>query len=92
MLLMLLGTSFTSNCLKLARRFQKEVRNRIYGRINITVLDDIGVIESVKSVGNIISPVSGEITEINEDLADDAAAVNRSPYEEGMHTLRNSKT
>ncbi|CAG5109933.1 Oidioi.mRNA.OKI2018_I69.chr2.g4401.t1.cds [Oikopleura dioica] len=45
--------------------------------------DDIGVIESVKSVGNIISPVSGEITEINEELADDAAVVNRYPFEEG---------
>ncbi|CBY09483.1 unnamed protein product [Oikopleura dioica] len=45
--------------------------------------DDIGVIESVKSVGNIISPVSGEITEINEELADDASTINRAPYDDG---------
>ena len=41
------------------------------------------MIESVKSVGNIISPVSGEIAEINDELAEDAATINRAPFDAG---------
>lgn len=42
--------------------------------------DPIAVIESVKAANDIYSPVSGEIVEINEALADDPAAVNNDPY------------
>lgn len=38
-----------------------------------------GVVESVKSASEIYSPVSGEIVEINEALANDPARVNSDP-------------
>lgn len=38
-----------------------------------------GVVESVKSASEIYSPVSGEVTEVNQALADDPALVNRDP-------------
>ena len=38
-------------------------------------------VESVKAVADVISPVSGEILEINEDLLDDAALINEDAYE-----------
>ncbi|MBU1627952.1 glycine cleavage system protein GcvH [bacterium] len=46
--------------------------------------DDVfGVIESVKSVSDCFSPVSGTVIEVNEKLSDEPALLNSSPYEEG---------
>ncbi|MFX0041705.1 MAG: glycine cleavage system protein GcvH [Candidatus Hodarchaeota archaeon] len=42
-----------------------------------------GEIESVKAVGDFIMPLSGEVIEINGNLADNPGLVNSSPYEEG---------
>ena len=39
-----------------------------------------GVVESVKSASEIYSPVSGEITEVNQALSDDPALVNSDPH------------
>lgn len=41
------------------------------------------VVESVKTAGDVYSPVSGEIIEINEALADNPALINESPFEDG---------
>jgi len=41
------------------------------------------VIESVKAANDIYSPVSGEIVEVNEALAEDPALVNTDPYGDG---------
>ena len=38
-----------------------------------------GVVESVKSASELFSPVTGEIVEINNDLAKDPALVNQDP-------------
>ena len=40
-------------------------------------------VESVKAVSDVIAPVSGEITEVNEALADDPGAINEDPYGAG---------
>ena len=40
-------------------------------------------IESVKAVGDLIMPLSGEIIEVNENLADSPEIINTSPYEDG---------
>ncbi len=40
-------------------------------------------IESVKAVSDVVSPLSGEITEVNEKLSDDPENVNEDPYGEG---------
>lgn len=41
-----------------------------------------GVVESVKAVSDIYSPVSGEVVEVNEELPDTPELVNSSPYED----------
>lgn len=45
--------------------------------------DEAGVVESVKAASDIYAPVSGEIVEINEALADSPETVNSAPYTDG---------
>ncbi len=40
-------------------------------------------VESVKAVSDVIAPLSGEIVEVNESLADSPQAINEDPYGEG---------
>jgi glycine cleavage system H protein len=40
-------------------------------------------VESVKAVSDVIAPLSGEIVEVNDDLADTPEKVNEDPYGEG---------
>ncbi len=40
-------------------------------------------VESVKAVSDVIAPMSGEITEVNEALGDTPEKVNEDPYGEG---------
>lgn len=42
-----------------------------------------GKIQSRKWIGKLVAPVSGEITEINEDLEDDTSLINSDPYGKG---------
>ncbi len=45
--------------------------------------DESGVVESVKAASDIISPVSGEVVEINEDLESTPNSVNTDPTGDG---------
>lgn len=49
----------------------------------ITQGETCGKIQSAKWVGKFVSPVSGEIVEVNEKLEDDCSLINRDPYGEG---------
>ncbi|MEV6766850.1 glycine cleavage system protein GcvH [Streptomyces sp. NPDC051105] len=49
----------------------------------VTAGDSCGELESTKSVSDLYSPVTGEITEINEDVVDDPSLVNSAPFEGG---------
>lgn len=40
-------------------------------------------VESVKAVSDVVAPLSGEITEINDALADAPERINEDPYGEG---------
>ncbi len=40
-------------------------------------------VESVKAVSDVLAPMSGEIVEVNGDLAADPGAINEDPYGEG---------
>jgi glycine cleavage system H protein len=40
-------------------------------------------VESVKAVSDVIAPMSGEIVEVNESLADAPEKINEDPYDEG---------
>ena len=42
--------------------------------------DTIGDAESVKSVSDIYSPLTGTIVEVNQVIVDDPGAINRDPY------------
>ena len=44
---------------------------------------NVGVIESVKAVSDLFTPMSGKVVEINETLEGDPAALNREPYGAG---------
>ena len=45
--------------------------------------DACAVVESVKSASDIITPLAGEVTDVNTALADTPEQVNDSPYEDG---------
>jgi glycine cleavage system H protein len=45
--------------------------------------DAYAEVESVKAVSDVIAPLSGEIVEVNEALADAPDAINDDPYGEG---------
>ena len=42
-----------------------------------------GKIQSAKWVGKFVSPISGEITQVNEELEDDCTLINKNPYDKG---------
>ncbi|MFW6180412.1 MAG: glycine cleavage system protein GcvH [Spirochaetota bacterium] len=45
--------------------------------------ENMGSIESVKSVSDLIAPLSGEVAEINKKLEDSPETINSSPYDDG---------
>ena len=45
--------------------------------------EEAGVVESVKAASDIYSPVSGEVSAINDALEDSPETVNGSPYDDG---------
>jgi glycine cleavage system H protein len=49
----------------------------------VTAGESCGELESTKSVSDLYSPVTGEITEINQDVVADPALVNSAPFEGG---------
>ena len=49
----------------------------------VTALQKMGEVESVKAVSDLFSPVSGEVKEINGELADRPELVNEDPFEQG---------
>src|SRR3989338_5051781 len=43
----------------------------------------MAVIESVKSVSDVFSPVTGEVTDVNLQLQDNPELINKDPYGKG---------
>jgi glycine cleavage system H protein len=65
---------------------QKELGDIVY--INVPLVGDavtagasFADIESVKAVSEIISPVTGTVSEVNEELVDAPEKINEAPYE-----------
>lgn len=46
-------------------------------------MEEFGALESVKAASELYSPLTGEVTEINTELADNPALVNKACYEGG---------
>jgi glycine cleavage system H protein len=67
---------------------QKQLGDVVYVELptvgaTLDVHQTIGVVESVKAVSDIYSPVSGEVTAINEGLNDSPETVNQDPHGKG---------
>lgn len=45
--------------------------------------DELCVLESVKSVSEVYSPVSGKIVDVNKNLETSPELINKSPYDDG---------
>ncbi|MBQ2650449.1 MAG: glycine cleavage system protein GcvH [Clostridia bacterium] len=50
----------------------------------VTAGESFGNLESVKAVSDVFSPVTGVVTEINEELLDNPALINESCYDAWM--------
>ena len=64
---------------------QHELGNVVYVDMpdegdDVTAGEDFGAVESVKAASDLISPVSGEVVEVNSALADSPELVNSDPY------------
>ena len=67
---------------------QKELRNVVFVELpkigdKLTFRKDFGYVESTKAVNSILSPVSGEVIEVNNKLEESPELVNSDPYGEG---------
>ncbi len=49
--------------------------------------EEIGVVESVKAVSEVYTPVSGTVVDINEELLDSPELLNDQPYESWIISL-----
>jgi glycine cleavage system H protein len=45
--------------------------------------ESYGEVESVKAVSDLVSPLSGEVTEVNQAVVDEPEKINDDPYGEG---------
>ena len=57
----------------------------------IKVKDSVAVVESVKAVSNVYTPVGGEVLEVNKPLEDEPERLNTAPYEEFIVVLAASE-
>ena len=49
--------------------------------------EPFGTVESVKSVSDLIAPVSGKVEEVNEEVVDNPGVINEDPYGAGWLIL-----
>ena len=50
---------------------------------HVEMMGEFGVVESVKTASDLYAPITGEVVEVNEELADNPELVNDSPYADG---------
>ena len=67
---------------------QKELGDVVFVELpkvgaTVTAMTTFGVVESVKAVSDLYAPLSGEIAEVNADLAKTPELVNSDPYGAG---------
>lgn len=68
---------------------QKQLGDIVFVDLTLKVGDlmeaqqELGTIESVKAVSEIFSPLSGKVTELNEQIHDAPETLNEDPYGEG---------
>lgn len=67
---------------------QQELGDVVYVELpevasEVRFMEPFGVVESVKAVSDLFSPVTGTVTRVNEALFDHPELVNSDPYGEG---------
>ena len=50
---------------------------------DVEINSEIGEIESTKATSSLISPITGRVIEVNEDLAESPEIMNEDPYSKG---------
>ena len=68
--------------------FQKEAGDIVFVDLpeeedEVSQGETCGKIQSRKWIGKLVAPISGEITEINEEMEEDTSLINTDPYGEG---------
>ena len=51
--------------------------------VTVNAKEEVAVVESVKAASDVYSPLTGEVTEVNETLLDTPETVNTNPYDNG---------
>jgi glycine cleavage system H protein len=46
----------------------------------LKIHETFGVVESIKAVSDLFSPLAGKVVEVNSGLSDDPSRINRDPY------------
>ncbi len=67
---------------------QKQLHEIVYVEIQqegseVKQFQTMGTVESVKSVSDVFSPVTGKITKVNKELSDSPERLNEDPYGKG---------
>lgn len=67
---------------------QKQLREIVYAELpmegdDVEQNEPYGTVESVKSVSDLIAPLSGKIEKVNGKVQDSPEILNEDPYEEG---------
>jgi glycine cleavage system H protein len=67
---------------------QKQLNEIVYAELpnigdKIIKGESFGVVESVKSVSDLVSPLSGEVIEVNNRIIDSPEILNEDPYNNG---------
>jgi len=67
---------------------QKQLHEIVYVEVQkegseVEQFQTMGTVESVKSVSDVFSPVTGKITKVNKELSDSPELLNRDPYGKG---------
>jgi len=67
---------------------QKQLREVVFAELpevgdEVVKGEPFGTVESVKSVSDLVAPISGKIVEVNEEAIDNPQIINEDPYGEG---------
>lgn len=67
---------------------QKQMREIVFAELpsvgdEVSKDEAFGTLESVKSVSDLISPLTGKVVEVNEKVSESPEVINEDPYGEG---------
>lgn len=74
---------------------QKELGDLVFINLpnegdEVTAGEALADVESVKAVSDVISPVTGTVSEVNEELLDAPEKINQAPYDTWIAKIKNA--